>query len=352
MTNALSLLRRESAAPAVREKALGILDRQLRHVVRLIDDLLDVSRITSGKVELQKQRVEVGAVVAKAIELASPLLEAREQQLALSVLPHGLAVDADPARLAQIISNLLTNAAKYSHPRSTIFVSASREREEIVVRVRDQGVGIAPEMLERIFDSFVQERQSIDRSQGGLGLGLAIVRSLVSLHGGRVAVHSDGRGRGSEFSIALPAARLHAEAAAPAIEHATPRTAVPPGHRVLVVDDNADGALLLCDALTALGHCTRSAHDGPAALRAATDFRPDVALLDIGLPAMDGYELAQRIRRDPALRGTRLIAVTGYGQESDRERARRAGFDAHVVKPVDIGRLEELVRQLGHDRRH
>jgi signal transduction histidine kinase len=341
---ALQLLRLRGVPGGERERT--IIERQVGHLVGLVDDLLDISRITRGKVRLNPEPVELNVVVAKAIELASPLLEQHQHVLQTDVPRHGLSVMADPARLAQVISNLLTNAAKYTPAGGQIKVTAGAEGDDVVLSVRDTGIGIAPEMLPRIFDLFAQERQAIDRAQGGLGLGLAIVRSLMTLHDGSVTARSDGRGQGSEFVIRLP----HIQASEPK-QPAKPLRAYPGGGRadglrVLVVDDNQDAALLLAEALAATGHTTETAHDGPTALRAAVAFKPHVALLDIGLPVMDGFELAAQLRLLPELRRTRLIAITGYGQEHDRRRSASAGFDAHLVKPVDIEELGRLVDRL------
>jgi signal transduction histidine kinase len=321
-----------------------IIERQVGHVVRLVDDLLDVSRITGRKIELRRERVELAAVVLRGLEMASPLLEQRRQELELEVPTSGLLVDGDADRLAQVVSNLLTNAAKYSEPGTKIRVRAEREGARLRLRVRDEGVGIGADMLGAVFDLFVQQPQSLDRAQGGLGLGLSIVRGLVELHGGRVTASSEGPGRGSEFVVELPAAP-EAAAAAPTAED---RQALWPrargGSRILIVDDNIEGAEGLGDLLSELGFETRIAHDGPAALAIAATFEPDVCLLDIGLPVMDGYEVARRLRE--ARSGTadlRIIALTGYGQDADRQRSLDAGFNAHVVKPVDIDVLSRIV---------
>jgi len=329
------------------EKERTIIDRQVKHLARLVDDLLDVSRITSGKIELKKERVELGAVVAQAIEMASPLLEKRDINLVLSLPAVGLPIEADPARLGQVVCNLFTNAAKYSEQRGTVWVTGQQEADEVVLKVRDSGIGIAPDMLPKIFEWFVQERQALDRSQGGLGLGLAIVRSLVALHGGTVVVESHGKGQGSEFIVRLPIARGgQVVAEVDGMAGFRPQSAPSVPLRVLVVDDNEDGAEVLSEALACMGYATRVAHDGPGALRVAREFMPQVALLDIGLPAMDGYELAERLRSEPELADISLVAITGYGQQSDRMRSREAGFDAHLVKPIDIEQLAALVRAL------
>jgi len=320
-----------------------IIERQVKHVVRLVDDLLDVSRITRGKVTLERERIEIAEVIADAIEIASPLLEQGRHVLATQVPRHGLLVHADRLRMAQVIANLLTNAAKYTESGGHIDVYGERDGASVVVRVRDSGVGIAADMLPRVFDLFVQERQTIDRSRGGLGLGLTIVRNLVDLHGGQVSARSDGPGKGSEFVVSLPAASAepsepHAVATQPAA-----RAPVVDGQRVLIVDDNEDAADMLAMVLRARGYDTRVAHDGPSALRTIEDFKPQAALLDIGLPVMDGFELARRLRALPELDGLRLIAVTGYGQDTDRRRSHDAGFDHHLVKPIDVGSVVALL---------
>jgi signal transduction histidine kinase len=338
---ALQLLRLRGVQGGERERE--IIERQVQHLVTLVSDLLDVSRITRGKIQLTRRPVEVSEVVAKAIETASPLLEQKGHQLQVDVPRNGLAVDGDSDRLAQVAANLLTNAAKYTEDHGVIRITAGREGGEMVLRVRDSGIGISSDMLPRIFDLFVQERQALDRAQGGLGLGLAIVRSLIELHGGRVEARSDGAGRGAEFIVRLPigaeAVRVPelpvAAAAAPA-PMATAR-------RILVVDDNTDAAEMLTQALTQYGHVVRAAGDGPTALRAAEEFRPDIALLDIGLPVMDGYELGRRFGAHPTLRGVRLIAVTGYGQEQDRRRSLASGFVAHMIKPIDLEQLRTAI---------
>ncbi len=328
------------------QKERTVIERQVKHLVRLVDDLLDMSRITSGKVELVRQRVELGTVVARAIEMASPFLEKRQQTLELAVPSHGLVLDVDPARLAQVVFNVLGNAAKYSESGATIWISARREDDTVVFQVRDSGIGITPDMLARVFDRFVQERQALDRSYGGLGLGLAIVRSLVELHGGTVAIHSEGRGRGTELTIRLPLASADEPAASASPTEEPIEPAVARGLRVLVVDDNEDGAEMLSRSLEALGYVVRVAHDGPSALRAAAAFAPELALLDIGLPVMDGYEVAERLRQEPGLANILLVAITGYGQESDRQRSRAAGFHAHLVKPVGMSQLKQVLETL------
>jgi signal transduction histidine kinase len=342
IVTALHLMRLRSDDTLHKERT--IIERQVNHLVRLVDDLLDVSRITRGRIELKRERIEMSEVVAKAIEMASPLLEQRQHRLDIDVRHAGLALEADAVRLAQVVANLLNNAAKYTEPHGTITVAAGREGDEIVLRVRDTGIGLSAEMLPRVFDLFVQEHQALDRAQGGLGLGLAIVRTLVDLHGGRVEAHSDGPGHGSEFTVRLPAAP-GGPAAPPGEVRRESETVAPPSgrQRILVVDDNADAAELLAESVQTMGYEAQVAHDGPTALRLAAAFLPDVALLDIGLPVMDGYELAAHLRALPGLAALRLIAVTGYDQETDRRRTTAAGFEHHLVKPVDLTMLGEVL---------
>ena len=338
---ALQLMRLRGNGGAEGERT--VIQRQVNHLTRLVDDLLDVSRITRGKVGLKRERVEMADIVAKAIETASPLLEQRAHRLNVEVPRRGLIVDGDPIRLGQIVSNLLTNAAKYTNSGGRITVRAARVGDEIVLHVTDTGIGIAPELVPSIFNLFVQGRQSSERSQGGLGLGLTIVRSLVALHGGTVSAHSDGPGKGSEFVVRLPAPPVRAADSKgsywPDEALASPADRL----RILVVDDNEDAADMLAQALAMKGHHTRVAHDGLMAIRVSGEFKPAVALLDIGLPVMDGYELAGRLRGLGGMDDLRLIAVTGYGQDTDRQRSRAAGFEKHLVKPIDVEALETLL---------
>jgi signal transduction histidine kinase len=320
-----------------------VIERQLQHLLRLVDDLLDISRITRGRIELRTRELELAEIVVRAIETSSPLLEQRRHRLEVLVPHQGLVVLADPERMAQVIANLLTNASKYSHPGSRIRVLGQRVGANIRLSVKDEGVGIDPATIDSVFDMFVQETQQLDRAEGGLGIGLAIVKSLVELHGGTVRATSDGPGQGSEFSFDIPASSkpaLRRPSAAPSLPKRTLE-----GKRVMIVDDNSDAAELLAEGLAALGCEVMTAHDGPSALDRARSFRPEIALLDIGLPVMDGYELARHLRAldEPALR---LVAVTGYGQERDRQRSRDAGFALHLVKPVDLDGLENLLTTL------
>ncbi|HEX7842569.1 MAG TPA: ATP-binding protein, partial [Kofleriaceae bacterium] len=323
------------------QKERDVIRRQVDHLSHLIDDLLDVSRITRGKIQLNRQVVEIGSVLAKAVEMASPLLEKRMQRLAIEVPRDGLSVDADPMRLAQVFQNLVTNAAKYSEPGTQIALRARRQADRVVVEVADQGIGISPDLLPRLFELFVQGDRALDRSQGGLGIGLTIARSLCELHGGTISAASAGTGAGSTFTVTLPRA-AHADPPPPARAGSlVPRCAT--GMRVLVVDDNVDAAATLHEFIATLGHESAVAHDGIAALELASSFQPDIAVLDIGLPVMDGYELARKLREQPGRDKLRLIAVTGYGQETDRARAREAGFDHHLVKPIALDALIPLL---------
>ena len=339
---ALQLMKLRGDDSSLRERV--VIERQVTHLTRLVDDLLDVSRIARGKVELKTAIVELSEIVARAIEVASPLLEQRTQTLAIDAPRAGLPVDGDPERLTQVVSNLLTNASKYTAPGGHIAVSASPEQGEAVIRVRDNGVGIAADVLPRVFDLFVQGEQAIDRAEGGLGLGLTIVRSLTERHGGSVAAHSEGLGKGSEFVVRLPLAPV--QAAPPAVGESPSSldgSAAATGARILIVDDNADAAEMLAHALGLNGHHTWVAHDGPEALRQAALARPSAAFLDIGLPVMDGYELASRLRAIPGLENIRLVAVTGYGQDSDRQRSAAAGFHHHLVKPVNLDEVHAVI---------
>jgi PAS domain S-box-containing protein len=332
---ALQLMKLRSDETHQRERA--VIERQVQHMVRLVDDLLDVSRITRGKVDLDRRRVELSGIVAKAVEVASPLFEQRMHRLFVDV-PPGLAVMGDEHRLTQVMANLLNNAAKYTPPSGQIDVTGAAVDGHAVIRVRDSGVGISPDLLPRIFDLFVQGERTPDRSGGGLGLGLAIAHMLVTMHGGQVSASSDGPGQGSTFTVRLPLEITAAEEAlAPAGALAASGRPARERRRVLVVDDNRDAADLLAETLRLQGHETAVAYDGPTALVMAAELRPDLAFLDIGLPVMDGYELARRLRT-MGLRPLTLVAITGYGQPADRARSAAAGFDQHLVKPVGIER--------------
>jgi PAS domain S-box-containing protein len=339
IVTALEILRRRGR----NDDELELIDRQVSHLRRLVDDLLDVSRITRGKVELHTEFIELSLITAQAVEVARPLFQRKRQRLTVDVATNGLMIDADPSRLVQAFANLLTNAAKFSDEGTDVFLSAERRSDRIVVQVIDQGEGIEPEMLDRVFDLFVQRGQPADRAQSGLGLGLTIVRNLITLHGGTVRAHSAGRGKGTVVSVELPVAAemtTPLRILSPGTAERAPRAGAP--RSILVVDDNDDVRKSLCRLLGLHGYQAIGAGDGPSALKIAEDLRPLVVLVDIGLPGMDGYEFARQLRRAQPT-GPRLVAITGYGQPSDRARSREAGFAAHLVKPVDIDTLLPLL---------
>jgi len=320
----------------------SIISRQAQHLSRLVDDLLDISRITRGKIELRKEPVELAAVLQRSVESTSPLVEAYGHRLEIELPSAPVLIHADSTRLEQILTNLLNNAAKYTEPGGELRVWAKVEGEDVAVGVRDSGIGMSPELLPRVFDLFTQAERSLDRSQGGLGIGLALVRRLVQLHGGSVSAHSEGPGKGSEFVVRMPALAPEAAASIPPLR-SEEKHEDPSAMRVLVVEDNDDAAETLTEILELWGHEVHVAQNGPAAIETAARCSPHVVLLDIGLPGMDGYEVARRIRSHGALSGVRLVALTGYGQDEDRRRAEAAGFDEHLTKPVDPQKLRRLL---------
>jgi PAS domain S-box-containing protein len=342
--SALEVLRLRKVQDPKVERAHATIDRQVTHLTRLVDDLLDVSRITRGLIELHREPVDLATVVSHAVEMVAGAVQARGHELMVSLPTRPVRLEADATRLTQVVFNLLNNAAKYTEPGGRIWLTAEREGSEVVVRVRDTGVGIAPELLPRVFDLFTQGERTLDRSQGGLGLGLTLVRSLVEMHGGRVEAHSAGPGKGSEFVARLPALPA-AAAESPRAPAPQPPAARPV--RVMVVDDNVDVAEAVAMLLEDLGHVVQIAHSGPQALELARDFRPEAVFLDIGLPGMDGYEVAQRLRAEPGLEGMLLAALSGYGQEEDHGRSRESGFDEHLVKPVGSEELQALLARVG-----
>jgi signal transduction histidine kinase/ActR/RegA family two-component response regulator len=340
IVTALNLITLRSGNRLTRESQ--IIERQVGHLIRLVDDLLDISRVARGKVELKCERIEVSEAVGKALETASPLLEQRRHYLSLEVPKDGLLVEADPTRMAQILANLLTNAAKYTDPGGNIAVRAWREESSVWVSVKDNGMGIAPELLPHVFDLFQQGRRTMDRAEGGLGIGLALVKSLTMLHGGTVRAYSEGPGLGSEFRIGLP---LVTGEHAPIDEHAGTSGVLPAvrRERVLVVDDNQDAAELIADVLRAAGHEVLVANDAFEALSIIDRSAPSVVVLDIGLPVMNGYELAARVRETLGHYAPRMIALTGYGLDHDRQRSHAAGIHAHLVKPIGGKELLEAI---------
>jgi signal transduction histidine kinase/ActR/RegA family two-component response regulator len=345
ITSAAAILQRTPSADATVEMARDIIDRQSGHLTRLVDDLLDLSRITRGKIAVDARRISAADAIALAAETIRPSLEERRQEMIVSLPPLPVEVRADAGRLAQAIGNLLHNASKYSRDGGRIWLSLQREGSDAVVRVRDTGMGIDSELLPRVFDPFVQGawelEPTLDQSRRGLGLGLSLVRSIVELHGGSVVATSAGPGEGSEFSVRLPALAPQSRDAAPSADRSS--AAVRAARRVLIVDDSVDSADGLAKLLEMSGHDVRTSHDGESGLVAAADFRPDVVLLDIGLPGIDGYETARRLRALPDLTGVELVALTGYGREEDRTKAREAGFDRHVVKPIRADALLKLI---------
>jgi signal transduction histidine kinase/ActR/RegA family two-component response regulator len=339
--NAVQILKMPGAGPDVAGQARDMIERQVQHLVRLVDDLLDVSRILRGKIELRPEPVALAAVFARAVEVAQPTVDAQGQGLAVSLPPQPVRLEADVVRLAQVVGNLLVNAAKYTDRAGRIWLTGERDGAEAVIRVRDSGVGIAPELLPRVFDLFTQADRSLARSRGGLGIGLTVVRRLVELHGGTVVATSPGLGQGSEFVIRLPALP-GAAVEEGGVPEEPPRAAAAP-RRVLVVDDNVDAAQSTAVLLRFQGHTVEVAHDGAAALEAVRAFRPEVLLLDIGLPGLSGYDVARALRARPEGQGLVIAAVTGYGQDEDRCRAREAGCDYHLTKPLAPDALTAFV---------
>jgi signal transduction histidine kinase len=344
LQNSLHVLRMSGGGgPA--ERVHEMMERQVSHMVRLVDDLLEVSRITRGKIELRRERVELAAVVRSAVETSRPLLDSARHRLAVALPPEPLFLDADPVRLSQVIANLLNNAAKYTEEGGQVWLTARREGAEAAVSVRDSGLGIPPEMLPRVFDLFAQVDRTLKRSQGGLGIGLSLVRTLVEMHGGRVEARSEGPGRGSEFTVRLPLAPE-----GPAAEDRPPgerrMPAGPCPQRVLVVDDHRDSADSLGMVLKFLGADAHVVYDGASALEALRTYRPEVVFLDIGMSGMDGHEVARRVRQEPGFGDVVLVAMTGWGQEEDRRRSRAAGFDHHLVKPASAEVLQALLASL------
>ena len=342
--NGLQLIRLAGGEAATIDKARTMMERQLTQLVRLVDDLMDISRISRGKITFQKERVELAAVVNSAVESSRPLIGQQGHELTVMQPKQSVMIDADPARLAQVFLNLLNNAAKYSNRGGHIWLTAERQGSDVVVSVRDTGIGIAADQLPRIFDMYWQVERPLEKSQGGLGIGLTLVKRLVEMHGGTVEAQSEGPGKGSEFVVRLP---VVIEAAMPQAVGEKGEPAVPKSSlRILIVDDNRDGADSLALMLRILGNDTRTAYDGQEGVRISYEFRPAVVLLDIGLPKMNGYEACHCIREQPWGKDIVLVAVTGWGQENDRRRSQEAGFNFHIVKPVDLQALENMLASL------
>lgn len=339
MTTALELMRSKMGEVAGRER--GVLERQVKQLTRLVDDLLDVSRIARGSVPLRRAPIELAGVIERAIEVASPALEARGHTLHVDAPERGMRVHVDGERMVQVVANLLHNAAKYTPPGGRIEVRGWRDGPAAILSVRDDGIGIDAELLPRVFEPFVQAERPSERHGAGLGVGLAIVRSIVELHGGAVTATSEGPGRGTEIVVRLPV-----DPAAPALELVRTPARTAGALRILVVDDNADAATVLAELLQTREHEVRIAHDGPSAIEIVRAHPVDVVLTDIGLPDMDGYEVAARLRALPGAASTRIVAITGYGQSADRERSRVAHLDDHLVKPVSIERLDEVLARV------
>lgn len=324
----------------VLQQSASIIERQVGQLARIVDDLLEVSRITTGRIQLHQEQIVLGVIVENAVGTVRSLIDQRKHELTVSLPPQPIWLRADAARLEQVVVNLLTNAAKYTDPGGRVSLTVQKEGEEAVLRVRDTGVGIAPEILPRIFDLFTQAERSLDRSEGGLGIGLALVQRLVELHGGTVTASSVLE-QGSEFVVRLPVVSPpEPQPSLPPTEKAQPTA---PSLRVLVVDDNVDTVTTLAMLVQESGHEVQTAYDGSAVLEAALDFRPNVVLLDIGLPGLNGFEVAKRLRQQPALQNAVLVALTGYGRESDRQRSQEAGFDHHLVKPGDFGKVLQIL---------
>jgi signal transduction histidine kinase/CheY-like chemotaxis protein len=343
LCNMLEILKRVDGNDDLLEHSRAAMERQLSQLVRLVDDLLDMSRITRNKLDLRKQRVELSSVIHQAMETTRPLAESAGHKVAVTIPPEPIYLHADPVRLAQVFGNLLNNSCKYTEPGGHIWLTAQRQGSDAVVWVKDNGVGIPSDKLAGIFDMFTQVDRSLERSQGGLGIGLSLVKRLVEMHDGTVEALSEGEERGSEFVVRLPVMLGTPQSQAPAEPSTSDEAAV--ARRILVVDDNRDSATSLAMLLKLAGNETHTAHDGLEAVEAAKRLRPDVVLLDIGLPKLNGFEACRRIRAESWGQNMMLLALTGWGQDDDRRKAKEAGFDEHLVKPVDYALLMKLLEQ-------
>ena len=341
--NALAIMRLAQHDKGAVEQAHRMMERQLGQMVRLIDDLLDVSRITRGKLQLRKERVELAGAVRDAVDTARPLIDAAGHTLEVKLPEDPLYLDADPVRVAQVLSNLLNNAAKYTEAGGRIWLTAERVSSDVCLSVRDTGIGIPPEALPSVFDMFSQVDHSLERTHGGLGIGLTLVKHLVEMHRGSIEARSDGVGQGAQFIVRLPIV-------SPAIDDSAPfdrdRSLAPATCKVLIADDNADAAESMGTMLRLMGNDVRVVHDGKEAVEQAEAFRPEVILLDIGMPRLNGYEAARQIRSARWGKGMTLVAITGWGQDDDRRRARNAGFDRHMTKPIAFDSLQVLIAEL------
>jgi len=338
----VQLLQLQKDQNSVQQKALAIIERQVGQLTHLVGDLLDVSRAITGRIQLCQEQVSVSSIVERAVETARPLIDQRRHELTVSLPPEPIWLYADAARLEQVVTNLLTNAAKYTTEGGHIWLSVQKEGDKAVLRVRDTGLGIDRALLPHVFDLFTQAQRSSDRSQGGLGIGLTLAKRLVEMHGGTIGVSSI-LGQGSEFIVSLvvcPPGAMSLTTQPPPTEIAEPTKRA---LRVLVVDDNVCATEILEILIQESGHLVRIAHTGPTALAAALDYRPDVMLMDIGLPELNGFEVAKWIRQQPVLRDIVLVAITGYGQESDRQHSQEAGFDHHLVKPADFEKVRQIL---------
>jgi signal transduction histidine kinase len=346
---AVQLLRLKELGAQQRSRARDVIERQVEHLVTLIDDLLDVSRITRGMITLQREPVLVGAIVARAVETTRPVIDANRHELTLELPDELITVDGDKTRLVQMLANILHNASKFMDPGGRIHLKVTREASQVVISISDTGIGIPHEHMTRIFELFTQVHSKADRAQGGLGIGLALVRRLAEMHGGSVTAHSDGPGRGTAFTIRLPA--LAAQKVVASLVSAPEPIVVVEPRRILVADDNHDAAESLTLQLQLAGHEVRTAHDGVEALAVAKEFTPHIVVLDLGMPKMDGYETARMMRLSSWGKSAVLIALTGWGQQQDRRRTAEAGFDLHLVKPVSESQLFQALASTSRDRR-
>lgn len=345
ISNSLQVLKLSGEVSPSLERICAIMDRQVNHMIRLVEDLLEVSRITRGKIELRRERTDVSQLVLNAVEMIRGQLEESGHQLELSLPREQVLLDVDPVRLTQVISNLLGNAAKYTEPGGHIRVAAACEGDRLMLSVRDTGVGIPAEMIDRIFEMFSQVDQNLNRSRGGLGIGLTLARSLVQMHGGTISARSDGPGKGSEFIVRMPVCAVESSDVVPQ-QPASQREEAPPTRKILVVDDTRAAAYMLSRLLESLGQEVEHVYDPLQALQVAVAMHPEIILSDIAMPNIDGYELARRIRATPELKDIVLVAVTGFGQREDRERAEAAGFDFHLVKPASVQSIRQLLKSI------